>query len=307
MNKTLILLFISLAVLVLSVICVTVAPIINNLLGNFASWGKNNCQYYSDEAKYTKQLDDKYKAEKNYNLCIRQKAMYGLEYSAFIFDLALGFLIGQLGLLHYFNAGKSFEKTTGLIGLIGGGIGFLITLIYVCFSGYIFNNDVALIGGGIGFLITLIYVCFSGYIFNNDVAFRKADGTGNTIARLYSNGAEQKCDGSTGVNVYSNEIDEDAQFAKYKDLGGEQYNYNKKRYEAYLVSTDCINSCTGCEYSYPINPEVEVKNKYLYDRWCLSLVLAVIITALNAGIVVFGFLFFSNKGDSGDSKPVEIK
>ena len=280
MNKTLILLFISLAVLVLSVICVTVAPIINNLLGNFASWGKNNCQYYSDEAKYTKQLDDKYKAEKNYNLCIRQKAMYGLEYSAFIFDLALGFLIGQLGLLHYFNAGKSFEKTTGLIGLIGGGIGFLITL---------------------------IYVCFSGYIFNNDVAFRKADGTGNTIARLYSNGAEQKCDGSTGVNVYSNEIDEDAQFAKYKDLGGEQYNYNKKRYEAYLVSTDCINSCTGCEYSYPINPEVEVKNKYLYDRWCLSLVLAVIITALNAGIVVFGFLFFSNKGDSGDSKPVEIK
>ena len=280
MNKTLILLFISLAVLVLSVICVTVAPIINNLWGNFASLGKNNCQYYSDEAKYTKQLDDKYKAEKNYNLCIRQKAMYGLEYSAFIFDLALGFLIGQLGLLHYFNAGKSFEKTTGLIGLIGGGIGFLITL---------------------------IYVCFSGYIFNNDVAFRKADGTGNTIARLYSNGAEQKCDGSTGVNVYSNEIDEDAQFAKYKDLGGEQYNYNKKRYEAYLVSTDCINSCTGCEYSYPINPEVEVKNKYLYDRWCLSLVLAVIITALNAGIVVFGFLFFSNKGDSGDSKPVEIK
>ena len=278
MNKTLILLFISLAVLVLSVICVTVAPIINNLLGNFALWGKNNCQYYSDEAKYTKQLDDKYKAEKNYNLCIRQKAMYGLEYSAFIFDLALGFLIGQLGLLHYFNAGKSFEKTTGLIGLIGGGIGFLITL---------------------------IYVCFSGYIFNNDVAFRQADGTGDNIDRLYSNGAEKKCD--TNAFVYSNEIDEDAQFAKYKDLGGEQYNYNKKRYEAYLVSTDCINSCTGCEYSYPINPEVEVKNKYLYDRWCLSLVLAVIITALNAGIVVFGFLFFSNKGDSGDSKPVEIK
>ena len=277
MNKTLILLFISLAVLVLSVICVTVAPIINNLLGNFASWGKNNCQYYSDEAKYTKQLDDKYKAEKNYNLCIRQKAMYGLEYSAFIFDLSLGFLIGQLGLLHYFNAGKSFEKTTGLIGLIGGGIGFLITL---------------------------IYVCFSGYIFNNDVAFRQVGGI-NGVNRLFSNGAEKKCD--TNAFVYSNEIDEDAQFAKYKDLGGEQYNYNKKRYEAYLVSTDCINSCTGCEYSYPINPEVEVKNKYLYDRWCLSLVLAVIITALNAGIVVFGFLFFSNKGDSGDSKPVEIK
>ena len=59
MNKTLILLLISLAVLVLSVICVTVAPIINNLLGNFTSWGKNNCQFYSDVAKYTKELDGK--------------------------------------------------------------------------------------------------------------------------------------------------------------------------------------------------------------------------------------------------------
>ena len=290
MNKTLILLFISLAVLVLSVICVTVAPIINNLLGNFASWGKNNCQYYSDEAKYTKQLDDKYKAEKNYNLCIRQKAMYGLEYSAFIFDLALGFLIGQLGLLHYFNAGKSFEKTTGLIGLIGGGIGFLITL---------------------------IYVCFSGYIFNNDVAFLTPDGSYPTKKRLYSNGAERKCiigspassPGTPGDYVYSNEIDEDAEYKKYKDLGGEQYNYNKKIYEAYLVTgSTCIGACdSGCQYLYPTEPEVEVKNKYLYDRWCLSLVLAVIITALNAGIVIFGFLFFSNKGDSGDSKPVEIK
>ena len=282
MNKTLILLLISLAVLVLSVICVTVAPIINNLLNNFASWGKNNCQYFSDEAKYTKELDTKYKNEKYNNLCIRQKAMYGLEYSAFIFDLAIGFLIGQLALLHYFNAGKSFEKTTGLIGLIGGGIGFLITL---------------------------IYVCFSGYIFNNDVAFRQFDGTGG-INRLYSNGAEKKCD--TNAFVYSNEIDEDAQYAKYKDLGGEQYNYNKKIYEAYSVtgSSDCTSSLAcgnGCDYQYPSSPKVDTKYKYLYDRWCLSLVLAVIITALNAGIVLFGFLLFSNKGDSGDSKPVEIK
>ena len=283
MNKTLILLLISLAVLVLSVICVTVAPIINNLLNNFASWGKNNCQYFSDEAKYTTELDKKYKAEKNNNLCIRQKAMYGLEYSAFIFDLAIGFLIGQLALLHYFNAGKSFEKTTGLIGLIGGGIGFLITLIYVCFSGYIFNNDVAFLTAGGSYP--------------------------TTIKRLYSNGAERKCNsGTPGDYIYSNEIDEDAEYPKYKDLGGEQYNYNKKRYEAYLVSTDCKGSCnTGCEYLYPLTPQVKNENKYLYDRWCLSLVLAVIITALNAGIVIFGFLLFSNKGDSGDSKPVEIK
>ena len=283
MNKTLILLLISLAVLVLSVICVTIAPIINNLLGNFESWGKNNCQYYSDVAKYTTELDEKYKYEKYNNLCMRQKAMYGLEYSAFIFDLAIGFLIGQLALLHYFNAGKSFEKTTGLIGLIGGGIGFLITLIYVCFSGYIFNNDVAFLTAGGSYP--------------------------TTIKRLYSNGAERKCNsGTPGDYIYSNEIDEDAEYPKYKDLGGEQYNYNQKVYEAYDRSSTCKlpSPGTGCEYHYD-TPFVTNDNKYLYDRWCLSLVLAVIITALNAGIIIFGFLLFSNKGDSGDAKPVEIK
>ena len=284
MNKTLILLLISLAVLVLSVICVTVAPIINNLLGNFESWGKNNCQYYSDVAKYTTELDDKYKNEKYNNLCMRQKAMYGLEYSAFIFDLAIGFLIGQLALLHYFNAGKSFEKTTGLIGLIGGGIGFLITLIYVCFSGYIFNNDVA----------------YRTLDENNPANFDD-----KAIQRLYSNGAVKKSD---GTYIYSNEIEDDAPYAKYKDLGGEQYNYNQKVYEAYDRSSTCKlpSPGTGCEYHYD-TPFVTNDNKYLYDRWCLSLVLAVIITALNAGIIIFGFLLFSNKGDSGDAKPVEIK
>ncbi len=226
--------------------------------------------------------------------------MYGLEYTAFIFDLAIGFLCGQLTLLHYFNAGKSFEKTTGLIGLIGGGIGFLITLIYVCFSGYIFNNDVA-------------------YRTLED------DNDADALYRLYSNGAYTNVDGST---IFANEIDDDAQYVKYKDLGSEQYNYNKKFYEAYSESTrrNCIygGSCSSssCDYCYPdlisstTNPSshisslsfVSIDNKYLYDRWCLSLVLAVFITVLNAGIVVFGLLFFLNKGgDSGDAKPVEIK
>ena len=281
MNKTVILLFISLAVLILSIICVSVAPIINNLLGNFTSWGKHNCQLYSDKAKYTKELDVKYKNERERDLCNRQNAMYGLEYSAFIFDLCLGFLIAQLSLMHYFNAGKSFEKKTGLIGLIGGGIGFIITL---------------------------IYVCYSGYIFNNDAAYKQPDDTSNLIERLYSNGAKIKIQNSIQKTVYADDLEDDAQYAKYKDLGGDQYNYNKKLYEAYGRSSSCIDGepTTGCEYLYP-EPSVDVKNKYLYDRWCLSLVLAVFITVLNAGIIVFGLLLFLNKGDSGEGTPVEIK
>jgi hypothetical protein len=280
MNKTVILLFISLAVLIFSIISVSVAPIINDLLGNFTSWGKHNCQYYSDKAKYTKELDVKYKNERTRDLCNRQNAMYGLEYSAFIFDLCLGFLIAQLSLMHYFNAGKSFEKKTGLIGLIGGGIGFIITL---------------------------IYVCYSGYIFNNDTAYKQLDDTGTLIDRLYSNGAKFKIQNSNQKTIYADDLEDDAQYAKYKDLGGDQYNYNKKLYEAYVRSTDChLGSTASCEYLYP-EPSVDVKNKYLYDRWCLSLVLAVFITVLNAGIIVFGLLLFLNKGDSGEGTPVEIK
>ena len=46
--------------------------------------------------------------------------MYRLEYSSFIIDLGFGFIYTQLALLHYFQIGKSYEKITGLIGLIWG-------------------------------------------------------------------------------------------------------------------------------------------------------------------------------------------
>ena len=43
--------------------------------------------------------------------------MYGLEYSALIIDVILGFVCIILGLLHYFDIAKPFEKITGIIGL----------------------------------------------------------------------------------------------------------------------------------------------------------------------------------------------
>ena len=134
--------------------------------------------------------------------------MYGLEYSSFIIDLGLGFICAQLALLHYFQIGKSFEKITGLIGLIGGGIGFILTL---------------------------VYVCFSGYIFNNDPAFKYPESAyDELVTKLYPNGALIKGASTTsGVFAYSNDKSDNSQFAKYKDLGGIEYNYNKKLYEAY--------------------------------------------------------------------------
>lgn len=286
MNKTVIFLFIAIAILIFSIICVSVAPIMNDILGKFTRWGKFNCKYYADQAKYSDSLDEKFKEEKLRNLCYRQNAMYGLEYSSFIIDLGLGFICAQLALLHYFQIGKSFEKITGLIGLIGGGIGFILTL---------------------------VYVCFSGYIFNNDAAFKNPEDISKVKPKLYSNGALYKKVSGSPVYPYSNDKSYDSQYIKYKDLGDKQYNYNKKFYETYYGLKSSPVHCTtnddddsGCEYIYK-DPYTDNKNKYIYDRWCLSLVLAVFITISNVGLLIFGFLIFKGNGDSSDIQEVKIE
>ena len=286
MNNTVIFLFIATAILVLSIISISVAPIINDILNNFTNWGKFNCRYYADQAKYSDSLDAKYKNEKIKNLCYRQNAMYNLEYSSFIIDLTVGFICAQFALFHYFNIGKSFEKITGLIGLIGGSIGFILTLVYVCFSGYIFTNDAA------------------GKSPENQVG---------KVYKLYPNGALYK---KGGIYIFSNDKSDDSQYAKYSELSGKQYNYNKQLFQAYYYSknlgsdgTDICsetNKDSSCDYIYKA-PYNNNENKYLYNRWCLSLVLSVFIIALNVVLLFFGFLIFTSSGNSGNAQPVKIR
>ena len=69
MNNLVTFLFISLAILIFSIISVSVAPKINNILGKFSRWGKFNWQYYADSAKYSESSDEKYREEKLRNLC----------------------------------------------------------------------------------------------------------------------------------------------------------------------------------------------------------------------------------------------
>ena len=286
MNKTVIFLFIATGILILSIISISVAPIINNTLGRFGQWGKSNCRYYADKAKYAEDLDTKYKNEKNRNLCYRQNGMYVLEYTSFIIDLGIGFVCGQLALMHYFKMGSSFEKYTGLIGLIGGAIGFILTL---------------------------IYVCFSGYIFNNDTAFKSVDEDySKSIKKLYPNGGEYKLSGK--IYVYTNDKNYDSEYIKYKELGDPQYNYNSKIFEAYYRDSQNSQNCvslsnldSNCEYYY-FEPYSNSQNKYLYDRWCLSLVFAVFIVVLNGCLLIFGFLSFKDgNGSSNNEQTVKIE
>jgi hypothetical protein len=212
--------------------------------------------------------------------------MYSLEYAAFIINIFIAAILAQMTLIHYFDKGYGFEKTTGLIGFIGGIVTFILMLVYVCFSGYIFTQDVA-------------YKVVSTY-----------EPYGKAINKLYSNGASTKNNGDgTFVSVYEKDKSDDAQYVKYKDLGDSQYNYNKKYYETYYYTIEnggnCISdSDSGCDYMFA-TPFEDNKNKYLYNRWCLCLVLAVFVVLLNAALGAFGFLVFKD-GENVDNKVISI-
>ena len=122
--------------------------------------------------------------------------MYGLEYSEFIINLLLGILLSQLTLIHYFDKDLVFEKIKGLIGFIGGIISFIIMLIYICFSGHIFTQDVAY----------------------KDLSL--IDPYSNDITKLYPDGASRKNLGDgTFVVIYGKDKSDEAEYIKYKDLG----------------------------------------------------------------------------------------
>ena len=316
MNKSLFFLIISTTILVLSTIVICIAPIINNISGNGwnpSRWKNLNCKLLADEEKKDDvTLDNMQKYRKYKNLCYRQKTMYGLEYSAFILNVILAFVCADLTLLHYLDIGKDFEKKTGLIGLISGIIGFIITLIYVCYSGYIFTNDVA---------YGILNISTNPSYYNFKI-------------KLYPNGAKYKWDGNNYITISGNDKEDYAENLKYKDLGKKQYNYDVDYYETYQKnipsSVNEIKNChiqkdfnpTGlghipitsdpsnyCEYLY-YPPEISVVNKYIYDRWLTSLILAIIIVACNLALAIFGFLQFKSKEEiapSSEQTPIVYK
>jgi hypothetical protein len=298
MKKTLFLIF-SGAIVIFSVICICSAPIINKILGG--DWGVLNCKLKSDEYKDTKDdnsisgeaKDKAIKfAKKELNLCNRHKAVYGLEYSSLIIDVILAFLCLILGLLHYFDVGKPFEKVTGIIGLATGIIQFILTLVYVCYSGYIFTNDRS--------------------------SLLKADKDG-AIATWDESKNKYKCD-------FYDKDDEYAIYAKYNEMGKKIYNYNKDMYKDDSTANTCqyndfnsnsyysfVNECeryegyvrgeeptydskyNSCDKLY-VSISNSVSNKYICDRWVTTIIFACFIIACDIGLAIFGFFLF--KSDS---------
>ena len=291
MNNKLFFLCCASAVVILSIITIVVAPIINGVIGD--SWGTLNCKQKSDTYDYHK--DNNIGTEKARELekrlvdeCNNQKAMYELEYTSLTIDVILGFVCAVLGLLHFFDSAKSFEKYTGLIGLISGAIGVIITIIYVGYSSDIFNNE----------------------IYDRD---------NSPIEKLYSNRAIYHFENGKYVKNYDEDeaqTDTDIKYIKYKDLGSKQYNYDSDYFKAVRDSNSEISKCSeakyllfflsdtrqkysDCEYIYKNNEETTISRKYIYDRWLTSIIFSVLIAVCACGLALFGFLLF--KGDSSTS------
>lgn len=319
MNNNLFFLCCGVAFLVFSIIVICTAPIITGVLPKSDEWNTQNCKIKSDAYDiYEKNHKNPTEAEKiqmetykrEIHLCRRQNAMYSMEYTSVIFDVILSFICTILGLLHYFDVGKSFEKFSGLIGLISGAICFILTFIYIIYSCYIFDNDIYEDNSGVG------------------------------VEKLYSNGAYYKWEDSKYKRNYDEEENTNKPYLnldliKYKDLGKKQYNYNSKMYKSYndpdvkdeiknckygvlsgIITTQLPyldGSSSKCEYvwlssyssysSYTSNLGYE--HKYLFDKWITSIIFGVLILVCDIGLAIFGFLLFS--GGSGTKGHVPVK
>ena len=305
MNDSLFFLIFSGAILVFSVVSICVAPIINGFLGE--DWGHQNCQIISDDYRYIKgnyqnelkvdlpfkeynikaSANDGILSEKDFspikrksNMCIRNKAMHSLEYVSIIFDIGFSLLLTILGLLHYLEIGNNFMDKTGLIGIIMGAIGFIITFVYLMFSCYIFNND------------------------------------NNGIEKLFSNGAILKHSGQRFIPPYKIEKIYDKpeiKYATYSELGQKQYNYNYE-IQKFQNSSEKYKECldetekSGCDFIWSSNNENpnETINKYLYDRWITTIIISAFIIIFCVGIIVFGFLLLRSKNLEGNHTPIPM-
>ena len=289
--------------------CILVLTIVNLSIGPIvkygAAWGTLNCAQIKDEYDKDKKAgieitdkEKKYEYDWYSDECDRKKGMHDMEYTAFIFDIVIGFVCGLIGLLHLFDLKKDFVVNTGLIGLVCGAVGFILTFVYVIFNGLVYTN----------------YYSSSIYKIDGDGAFAELEG--NRYKCLYYD--------DKALNVYSF-------YAKYSDLGKKQYNYNKGLEEDLEKVDKCRTSPSICIdtsfqlYPYPLGKEyyesggaipdtdnnkdcqflytdqdltdLGIGYKDISDRFLTALILSLFVCLANIGLALFGFMLFRTPND----------
>ena len=345
--KNLIFLCVSTAIIIFTVVVLNNAPIINNYIGE--GWYDESCQSYVDLHKYNKDktvlelgsygvLDEdskKYYLDlliEGKNKCYRNKAMIGLEYSAFNFNIVFGFTCALLGLFNYLKIGN-IGKIIGIIGLGSGVIGFALTLVYIIYSGIIFTQDV------VDKKFTDLYNIYDDYDIDSDSSRPRAE-----LKKIRADGAWAKWDDSKKryVCIFYEKDNLDSLYLKYSDYGNKHLNYltknkypeEKKNYKffgcyqpSHYTYSECIdadesNNANGqklkyydapassanrnekgeCDYLYYYDREADdYEKKNIYDRWVTTIVFGCFIFVLDLGLAIFGFLIFKDGGSSTGS------
>jgi hypothetical protein len=342
--KHLIFLCVATCIFILSVIVLNVAPSINGLVGkghydllgnslmnSYSGFADFPCSRYTDEyndikdgvtnfagtqeakEKYLDQLKD------GKSDCLRKKAYIGLEYSAFNIDVIFGFICAILGLLLY--SGNNIGKIVGLIGLASGAVGFVLTFVYIIYSGLVFNNDVVgktYIGTSNPYLNLKLATTSDGAVLewkdNKYVCIFYDKDNKDKLYRKYSNY------GVKYLNYYHlNEKDKDEEYYKYTEcVSGfgsldwddcKEYDEGTRTYGGFTSKkeiTDTNGNKKGeCDNIYLYEISYTNEKKKLYDYWVLTIVFGCFIFVLDICLAIFGFLIF--KDSSGSSGAVTIK
>lgn len=287
-------------ILILTIINLSVGPIISGvidndkvIMGSIPATGNNggtlNCAYLSDEYDKLNNINDKadkYIYKWAINECSRRKGLHVMEYMSFIFDIVIGFVCGLLGLLHHLDLKKEFVSKTGLIGLGCGIVGFVLTFIYVIYNGIVYTNYYE-----------------DSTLYKSDSDLRFAEWKGNNY----------EC-------FYYDDQNPHAIIAKYSDYINKQYNYDKDLLKEATSgeASECIGDPTNCQFvetipgpqqTYLSEPSknckylyvsysiVEVTNKDISDRFLTTLILSLFVCLANIGLALFGFLLFRTPGE----------
>jgi hypothetical protein len=256
--------------------------------------------------------------------------MIGLEYSAFNFNIVFGFTCALLGLFNYLKIGN-IGKIIGIIGLGSGVIGFVLTLVYIIYSGIIFTQDV------VGKAFTDL-----NNIYSNVPTHSISTPTVHLI-KIRADGAFKKWDESKKgyVCLFYEKDNPDSLYLKYSDYGNKHLNYRtndkyaeeEENYE-YMSTNGCIGSISSldydycksrdesnniggtktsyydstsnlnnkkgdCDYLYYFDSAADNSRKNIYDRWVTTIVFGCFIFVLDLGLAIFGFLIFKDGGSSG--------
>ena len=271
-------------ILVFAVINLSVGPVINKRVTN---WSFDNCGKISDELDdlmhNNADMDTLRSKERELTRCRHRKPMYTLEEMSFITNLIIGFICF---LFASFGLEKELKTRMGIVGMIFGVIGAIITLLYVIYNGI---------------------VCTNYY----DNPYYKTDGDG-AFAEL--DGNNYKC------FYFGEPRDKFALYAKYIDLIKSQYNYNKELRDAFGLIYSEQNGCGGtpisclengyiegpipynggsgmrvCQKLYYFNDIKTYKNFDIGSRFIGSLILSILMVLFHCGLAFSGFLLFRSQ------------